>query len=458
MNRELSRVAIWDITSECNLKCSHCYNQERYWEKSSSYKKLSKNDLKIIIDKLVKLSFTRLHLLGGEPLLATNLNFIIQYAKSKGLDVTLVTNGTLLTEKVIEELCKLEVSLLSISIDGTNREDNDSVRGDGIFDTVVKNVKRGIEIRNQLDSNMLMVMSFTLTSRNIFNSANIVDFALQLGFDEINISYLSNEGNARNSYANFNISENEKFDFIDKVMKNFEEITDRHIGLHIDSRSYLSEYIYKKFGIEMEGDSFGCRGGDEQFYVLADSTLLPCSPAGTSIGDFTKKILPNKGTYPNLLTDTIDNIKNSPDLISFYNFTHNCSTYNNIYPCNDCKYTCRACPLLYNYNKTVDECIVAKHRINELDNTNIKTIFNKLETLRLSSWQNRVDILTFDNQNHYILEDISARIWDGIDGLKTFENIINSIYEDYKEQVEYKVFISDALDLLYELKSLKLIY
>ena len=28
----MERIAIIDITSKCNLRCTHCYNQERYWE------------------------------------------------------------------------------------------------------------------------------------------------------------------------------------------------------------------------------------------------------------------------------------------------------------------------------------------------------------------------------------------------------------------------------------------
>lgn len=29
----IERIALWDITSQCNLRCKHCYNEERYWGK-----------------------------------------------------------------------------------------------------------------------------------------------------------------------------------------------------------------------------------------------------------------------------------------------------------------------------------------------------------------------------------------------------------------------------------------
>lgn len=55
----------------------------------------------------------------------------------------------------------------------------------------------------------------------------------------------------------------------------------------------MCEYIYKKHGVELVTDNLGCKGGDKQFYILADGQLLPCSPAGTSIGKGLKGIIPS---------------------------------------------------------------------------------------------------------------------------------------------------------------------
>lgn len=454
--REISRTAIWDITSKCNLRCAHCYNQERYWENADKYSELDEKTIVSIIDKLVLLNFTRLHLLGGEPLLAHNFRMIVEYGKKRGLDVTLVTNGTLLTGEIAEFICNSGVSLVSISMDGTSAADNDAIRGDKVFEKVCTNIAEFNVLRKNKESEIRLVISFTLTARNIDNSRNIISFAIENDIDEVNVSYLSEEGEARKNYEGLAIDEYEKIKYLDAIIDDYLN-HDENVGIHIDARRWLEKYLYKKFGILTEGDSFGCRGGDEQFYILADGTILPCSPSGTSMGSFLKDILPDRRGFPNVINDKAECIENDKNLIAFYNYTHDDATYKDIYPCNQCEYTCRACPLLHHNNKIVQECIVAKKLCDELDRENLDSVFYKSEEIRISTRADGVDVLTFCHQNHYSFSGIAKEIWEKIDGLNKYKEIIKEIYLPFSGQISYDEFVKDSLDFLYELKSLKLV-
>lgn len=452
-----SRIAIWDITSQCNLRCEHCYNEERYWDKSNDYKPLSKQDIKVIIDKLCELNFTRIHLLGGEPLMCPELYEIVKYGKKCKMLVTIVTNGTLLSEKVVTRLYELGIDSINVSIDGTNMADNDAIRGDGVFTRVVNNIGTAIKARNKNNVETKIGISFTLTKRNLNNSRNIIQFAEKLKLDFVNISYLSQEGSARNNFDDKNVSEEEKIEYIDFVI---EDSKKRNSGIvvNIDSRKLLAEYIYKKHGVKLDTSSLGCEGAMSQFYILADGTLLPCSPAGTSLGCSVNQAVLHGIEPPNLLSDSVENVENSLYLKAFYNYTHNYETYKKIRPCEECKYTCLPCPLLYTNGGVVFECAVAKKKIKMLDEELMSGKLNINPSVRTSNVNNLIKIINFKTQDTYVLQNLELLIWQQINGENTGYDIIEYIMKNVDDTPGTDTVKKDVVEFLYELRAQELIF
>ena len=89
-------------TTYCQLKCEGCYRGE-----DKGIPQRHKNDYTVLneIDKQIELRGIKLLTIsGGEPLLYPKLGQVIDYAKSKNLQVRLLTNGVLLTPKLIDKL------------------------------------------------------------------------------------------------------------------------------------------------------------------------------------------------------------------------------------------------------------------------------------------------------------------------------------------------------------------
>lgn len=106
---------------QCNFKCKHCFVKKQG-------KELSLENIKIIVDKIVEFSKDRnnkirINLAGGEPLISENLQFIIDYIYSKGIKVSMITNGYYLTEKFIEKN-RNKLSMIGLSIDSLNNDIN----------------------------------------------------------------------------------------------------------------------------------------------------------------------------------------------------------------------------------------------------------------------------------------------------------------------------------------------
>ena len=139
-----------ESTGVCNLRCPFCATTMKNWGPDvPGYMKM---DLfSRIIDEgaqeglcSIKLSFR------GEPTLHPHLPEMVATAKKKGiLDVYFNTNGTMLTETLIHRLIDAGLDRISISFEGTHKEEYEVQRVGAKFEKVVENVRRLRRIRDE---------------------------------------------------------------------------------------------------------------------------------------------------------------------------------------------------------------------------------------------------------------------------------------------------------------------
>lgn len=92
----------WNVTYRCNLKCPTCYNDKDH----DGAKELDTDEGFGLIDSAIGLGAVSVLFTGGEPLIRDDIFELMNYAKSKGLFVCLATNGILIKEEMIPEICK----------------------------------------------------------------------------------------------------------------------------------------------------------------------------------------------------------------------------------------------------------------------------------------------------------------------------------------------------------------
>ena len=176
-NLDFPLFITWNITSNCNLRCKHCFRSE--------YKC---NDLnKAQIDKFVHLFIEkkvyRVFLTGGEPLKSDNLFYIIEKLFGK-IKIAIATNGVLLNKENIDRLLEYGVKDYQISMDGATEYYNDFIRGKGVYKKVINNIK---ELKKH-DCNITIAMTV-----NSFNYDDILNNSLELvnslGIKKLRIEY-----------------------------------------------------------------------------------------------------------------------------------------------------------------------------------------------------------------------------------------------------------------------------
>ena len=119
-------MVAFDLTSNCNLKCVHCFNDSGTDAPNTDLTPAQKLDIARQIAALHPLNVC---LCGGETLCCPNLFEIIGILAPDVGKISMVSNGYLMTEDMAKRLVDSGVSLIQISVDGAYAWQHDSFRG-----------------------------------------------------------------------------------------------------------------------------------------------------------------------------------------------------------------------------------------------------------------------------------------------------------------------------------------
>ncbi|RLG89871.1 MAG: radical SAM protein, partial [Candidatus Hecatellales archaeon] len=133
---------VLEVTGRCNLKCPHCEVRGGEVEKDPPLTHVYR-----MIDSIATVpEFRMLVLTGGEPLLRQDIYKIIKYAKNSGFEVTIATNGTLISRETAKKLSSLDITGVAVSLDFIEPELHDKFRGvSGTWEKVMEGMKNAVE-------------------------------------------------------------------------------------------------------------------------------------------------------------------------------------------------------------------------------------------------------------------------------------------------------------------------
>jgi len=128
------KTLIFHVTSECNLRCKHCYVNADELGKSD----LSTERIKFTLKQFADMGGLIVDITGGEPLLREDIMDILATAKNAGLHVNLLSNGAGISSMIAKEL-KANVSKVTIGVDGLD-ETHNWIRGEGVFGRIAESI------------------------------------------------------------------------------------------------------------------------------------------------------------------------------------------------------------------------------------------------------------------------------------------------------------------------------
>lgn len=183
---EQNITVLFHITGYCNLDCKHCFINAKHTRENE----YAFHEVSAILSDLKTLNALNVTFSGGEPTLHEDLIPILRDANNKGLTVSLVSNGTLITEKLADNLSEL-VKCVLISVDGPE-EYHDAFRGQkGAF----KKTMKGINALKKAE--IPFVIQFTVSKESFSYMEWIAETAYRLGAQSLKLEPLFVGGRAQ---------------------------------------------------------------------------------------------------------------------------------------------------------------------------------------------------------------------------------------------------------------------
>lgn len=182
----------FDITNKCNFRCLHCYNKSG--ENEACHDELTDSEVIALFADFAKMRPFNICFCGGEPLLRKELILTVSH-KVKGFvpNLSIVTNGYLLDEKVLTQLIDSGINRIQLSIDGITKKTHEYLRGkkeslDRVFNALDSCIKSG-KLKE-------LLICFTPTSFNVCEFPQLVDCLVLKGVNKIRVQPLMLTGRA----------------------------------------------------------------------------------------------------------------------------------------------------------------------------------------------------------------------------------------------------------------------
>lgn len=267
-------VMSWNVTRECNLKCSHCYINAA--EKKLE-NELTTQEGKRLIDQICQVSSPLLILSGGEPLLRPDIYELIRYGSKKGLKMGLGSNGSLIDQEVAKKLKDAGIATVSISLDSQIPEQHDDFRGvAGSWDKAV------LAIKALRKNNVLVQVNTTLTQQNFNQIDDIMSLAENIGVENFHLFFLVPTGRG------VKLTDISAQKYEEMITKTFAKVARHKLNVRPSCAPQFMR-IAKNMGLDMRMWIRGCMAGLHYCRIYPNGDVTPCPYLPIKLGNIREK-------------------------------------------------------------------------------------------------------------------------------------------------------------------------
>jgi len=267
--RDLTKVKgpliVWNITSQCNLSCLHCYAVK---DKEMG-RELGTKEILAAIDDLASIKIPLIIFSGGEPLLRKDIFYISSYAVNKGIRISLSTNGTLIDKEMAKKIKETGINYVGISIDGMSACQD-------FFRQKIGTFKQNISaIKHCQDLGINTGIRFTISKYNIKELEDTLSLVENLKVNRFCLYHLVYSGRAKDLIQN-DLTTKQRKTALDTLIKFTLRLEGKVNVLTVDSPCD-GIYLMQKFCQRGIGDSYpGCSAGIRLFNIDEEGLVHPC--------------------------------------------------------------------------------------------------------------------------------------------------------------------------------------
>ena len=267
-------ILSWNVTRECNLKCSHCYINAA---DGKLINELTTEEGKRLIDQICKVSRPLLVLSGGEPLLRPDIYELIQYGANRGLKMGLGSNGSLIDAIVAKKLKASGITTVSISLDSHIAAQHDDFRG--VAGSWAKAVNA---IKVLRDNGVLVQVNTTLTHDNYNQIDDIMSFSESIGVENFHLFFLVPTGKG------VKIDDISPQKYEDMITTTFAKVSKHRLNVRPSCAPQFMR-IAQGMGLDMRQWIRGCIAGMYYCRIYPNGDITPCPYLPVKVGNIREK-------------------------------------------------------------------------------------------------------------------------------------------------------------------------
>ncbi len=306
------------LTYRCNNSCKHCYVGRKL-----PFPEMDTNDWKKVMGKLWDIGIPHITFTGGEPTLREDLPELVAYAEEIGLVTGVITNGRLLSKKLVNELVSVGLDHIQITIESYKEKTHNRMVNTDAWKQTVEGIK------NCLESPLYVLTNTTITKDNCDEIEMHLNFLEGIGVKKFAYNSLIYSGNGCS--VGTGIEEEEIGKYVRRIKRKAEELGLDFIW-YTPTRYCIFDPLVEGVGLKQ------CSAAKYNIAVEPNGDVIPCQSYFETMG--------------NIVKDSWDNIWNSDLALYIRNrkYIHEeCKVCPDLNLCGD------GCPL---YNRVNDRLIL----------------------------------------------------------------------------------------------------
>ncbi|MDR3217075.1 MAG: radical SAM protein [Clostridiaceae bacterium] len=259
----------WIINNECNLSCVHCYPSSGIESKVP----LSDNEFEALFNSLNSVRFNRIFLSGGEPLLDKQFFKYLDIAKKIGDEVFLCSNGTLLSNEMLERLSTAGVDGIVISLQSLSNEKSIEIYRHPKVDEIILNLLTRVK-----KFNFSLGIEMTILKQNYQIIENLINVASSYGVKSFSFKRLMKIG--RGGINDVGLTPEENFKVLNKIFAIQLANKDLKINVHDPLYGTIVFDYYQKLpntgNEEKLINGYACKAGTRWIGIDPSGNVSPC--------------------------------------------------------------------------------------------------------------------------------------------------------------------------------------
>lgn len=166
-----------EITNLCNARCIHC-DRHKWSNSEVNRNEMPTNVIEKLLEDLAKMGVQSVTFSGGEPTLRKDFIYIIRKAKSVGLHVGILSNGSNIDNELAKQIC-MNCDWIRISVDAYDTKTYKEIRGLELrrVKSSINNLQR---FKNKHNHSFKIGISYLIQKGNVKGVTNVTDLLKEL--------------------------------------------------------------------------------------------------------------------------------------------------------------------------------------------------------------------------------------------------------------------------------------